>query len=441
MTTETASTGRRTPLTATCLHKAIICLILFSLGLNGQAAPIKIATVSPETVALVPLFETDPFPNFQAQAMTVAYDGTDRVFVGLRNSEVWVFDLDDLAAGPSLYLESRHGSPGYAEEGIVAITLHPDFATNGYFYIYDIFAEGSGPPQSTKRPKIQRFQADPSTATTVNVATQTDIYTFSAYNVAHMGGGLAFGPDDGFLYFTYGDGRDFCHTVEDPMNEHGKILRIDVDGGTPYAIPGDNPQPDDPQLPELWAMGFRNPFRIAFDQVTGDLYLGDVGDRNREEINLIRPNMHYGWPFWEGELCHRYDPPPSVDCETNGQLGNCSAYPAENFVFPLHTYPDFLPASDRESVTAGYVYRGSAFPELQGAFIHGDYEIGSISYFFHDGVQATMTGDLVTESELGIVSIVPDPDGEPLILDVNDGAVYRLESTRTGAGAEWMRAE
>jgi glucose/arabinose dehydrogenase len=424
---------------------AIVCMGIAWLGTGAVAGP-------EPPYDLVPLLPPGTFSN--PQAMAVANDGSNRVFVGLYNDEVWSFNLADPEGTLTLVLAARHAAvTQYAEQSVLAIAFHPDFATNGYFYIYDVYRVGSG-PGAQKVAQIQRYQLDPPTTATADVATRTDIYTYTAFNQAHLGSGLEFSPVDGYLYFTYGDGRDFCDTVEDPTNEHGKILRIDVDGGTPYAIPEDNPRADDPTLPEFYAMGFRNPYRIAFDPENGDLYLCDVGDRNREEVNLIRPNEHYGWPFWEGELCHRYDPPPNVDCETNGQLGNCTAYPAENYAFPVYAYPDFLPSPERDSVTGGYVYRGTKFPEFYGAFLFGDYEIGFIRYLYHDGTQATEVGTLIETpvGVMGFVNIEADPDGEPLILDQRQGTVYSLESTatptptptplpETSADPDWLKSK
>jgi glucose/arabinose dehydrogenase len=225
----------------------------------------------------------------------------------------------------------------------------------------------------------------------------------------HNGGMIAFGPD-GYLYIGMGDGGsrgDPHNLAQDPDELLGKMLRIDVDGGEPYAIPPDNPFADGAQgRPEIYALGLRNPWRFSFDRATGDLYAADVGQNRMEEINVIRRGGNYGWRIMEGTLCFE----PRTGCDPTG------------LELPIAEYRH---ARGRCSITGGYVYRGEAIPELVGAYLFSDYCEGVIRAL--DVRDGELADDVDLDVDGGqVVSFVQGPDLELYALDLG-GTVWRLD--------------
>jgi glucose/arabinose dehydrogenase len=253
-------------------------------------------------------------------------------------------------------------------------------------------------------------------STNPNVADAASAFTILSVDQPyqdHNGGMLVFGPDR-MLYIGMGDGGD----IGDPFNHAqrpetllGSILRIDVDAGSPYGIPADNPFVGHPTArPETWAYGLRNPWRFSFDRQTGDLYIADVGQGEREEVNF-RPassdgGENYGWNIMEGTAC--YDAPPG--CPTAG------------LTFPVHDY-----GHDRGcSVTGGYVYRGTALPNLVGRYVFADFCATWVRSFRISGGSAQELGDLddVVDIER-ISSFGEDSQGELYVVSLR-GTVYKL---------------
>src|SRR5690606_270326 len=202
----------------------------------------------------------------------------------------------------------------------------------------------------------------------------------------------------------------------------GKLLRIDVDGGEPYAIPPDNPFVDHPEArPEIWALGLRNPWRFSFDRETGDLYIADVGQNEWEEINLqpagSRGGENYGWNIMEGAHCYQ------------------SRCDAEGFVLPVAEYHHR--AEGACSITGGYVYRGAAHPSLQGVYFFGDYCSGRL-YAMATPELAGTTGPLpwtrAAESGAAISSFGEDHNGELYVADLSGGRIFRIVAESMGRG-------
>jgi glucose/arabinose dehydrogenase len=247
--------------------------------------------------------------------------------------------------------------------------------------------------------------------------------------VDHQGGTIAFGPD-GYLYVGFGDGQsaDPSNKAQNDGDLHGKLLRLDVDGGSPYAIPATNPfvGAGNP-LDEIWAKGFRNPFRFSFDRQTGDLYIGDVGQFAREEVDFQPAasggGENYGWRLMEGNLC--FNPPTSCD------PGGLTA--------PIHYYAH-AGGGCSGSITGGPVYRGTAIPGFQGRYFFADYCSAKIWSFRYDG--ATLTGLTDHTAELapggGLQINVPtaigeDASGELYIVDMG-GEVFKIIPTLPALG-------
>jgi glucose/arabinose dehydrogenase len=297
----------------------------------------------------------DPFPFLSFNRplfLTHAGDGTDRLFVVQQDGFIKVFPNDSttLTSQTFLNVSAKISSPG-AEEGLLGLAFHPQYASNGYFFI-------NYTAPNPLRTVISRFHvsADPSVADT---AEQVILEMLQPYS-NHNGGMIAFGPD-GYLYIGTGDGGgagDSLNNAQSLSTLLGKILRIDISAstpGSPYKIPGDNPFKGNLNgyREEIWAYGFRNPWRFSFDRLTGKLWAGDVGQGAREEVDIVEKGKNYGWHTMEGFACYS----PSTGCDTSG------------LTLPVLDYNH----SVGYSITGGYVYHGSARPELEGAYIYGDF--------------------------------------------------------------------
>ena len=254
--------------------------------------------------------------------------------------------------------------------------------------------------------------ANPDVANTTEVAR---LFTITDFASNHNGGWLAFGPNDGYLYIGLGDGGgggDPLQNAQNPDALLGKILRIDVDatgrdvGRRSYGIPPGNPFVGGGGQPEIWALGLRNPWRFSFDPDGGDLYIGDVGQGNWEEIDRQPADSaggeNYGWNVMEGRHCY------GGECEQTG------------YVKPIAEYDHQLGCS----VTGGYVYRGAAQPELEGVYVFGDFCSGIIFTLQVD--EGTIDPKRVLDSGLGISSFGTDEDGEIYVVDISGGVYHVL---------------
>ncbi|MCZ7645375.1 MAG: PQQ-dependent sugar dehydrogenase [Planctomycetota bacterium] len=311
------------------------------------------------------------------------------------------------------------------EQGLLGLAFHPNYASNGYFYVNYT----AGGPSRTDIARY-RVSADPDTA---DAASKTVLLTFAQPESNHNGGWIGFGPD-GFLYTSTGDGggANDAHgsfgNAQNRANLLGKILRLDVDGGTPYAIPDGNPYKGHATFrEEIWAFGLRNPYRCGFDRGTGDLWIGDVGQGAREEISRIPAgvgNLNFGWRVWEGNR-RNFSGETTVTPETP----------------PVYDYP----RSDGYVAIGGYVYRGSVMPGLQGTYFFGDYGTGRVwSFVFSGGNVTEFTNRTAQLGNVnGIVSFGEDAAGE-LYLVLLNGSVHKLVpanpsvsfSNAASAGAE-----
>lgn len=314
----------------------------------------------------------------------------------------------ELLATPFLDIRSKVSYGG--ELGLLSITFPPAFSEKQYFYAYFINKE--------KAVSISRFRVteDPNVA---DPDSEKNILTVPQPFGQHNGGMVAFNPIDGMMYVATGDGgyetRPGNEFIPDPMQASqrtdtllGKMLRIDTESGgdEPYRIPEGNMQGEG-VLPELWATGLRNPWRFSFDRGTGDLYIGDVGNSFREEINYeaagIPAGRNYGWSVREGSGC-----PPESECP---EVANLTA--------PLYEYSH----DEGCSVTGGVVYRGSKYPELQGIYLFGDF-CNSMIWGLRKTEEGWQTYAFGTPEGL-LVSFAEDEDGEIYIVDY-DGNLLRL---------------
>jgi glucose/arabinose dehydrogenase len=300
------------------------------------------------------------------------------------------------------------------ERGLLGIAFHPGYATNGYFYV-NYSAVGGG---AAGHNEIARFTANAPFATgnTANPNTKKLLLTYNQPESNHNGGWIGFGLD-GYLYIATGDGgggNDQHGTIgnaQDRTTLLGKILRIDVDNGDPYSIPTSNPYFGDAIFKqEIFAFGMRNPWRCSIDRTTGDLWIGDVGEGAREEIDFNPAGVvgvNYGWRPREGTIAN-----PSLT-ET----------PVTTATDPIYNYPRTL----GNCVTGGYIYRGTWIPELQGKYLFGDY--GSSRFWTITQSSPSPQEQTSIFSTVGVgnpVSFGEDGVGELLVLDLADGELFRL---------------
>ena len=331
-------------------------------------------------------------------------DGSNRLFVTLQAGQVMVFDNSEgvQIARQFLDIRSRVNDRG-SEEGLLGLAFDPEFASNGYFYLYYTAAD-------PRRSVVSRFSVgdDPSTG---DADSETVILEVSQPFPNHNGGQVLFGPD-GFLYIGLGDGGgggDPTGNGQDPSTLLGSILRIDVssiDATGAYSVPDDNPfaGTDGEERDEVWAYGLRNPWRFTFDRATGDMWVGDVGQNRYEEVDVVVRGANYGWSVMEASHCFR----PSTGCDGSDLTPPVIEYGREGGC----------------SITGGYVYRGARLPSLLGAYVYGDFCSGKIWALRHDGA-GVAEHMLIVDSDPSISSFGEDELGDMFVVSL-DGGIHRL---------------
>ncbi len=368
---------------------------------------------------------------------THAPGDTNRLFVVEKRGRIVILDLNTLVVDPVPYLDiDVRVNGGGSETGLLGLAFHPNYGSNGLFYVHysdalndTVIAEYS----VTGDPDVADFNSE-------RIVLQVD-----QPQTNHNGGWIGFGPNDGYLYIALGDGGNFCDTggghtsgignAQDiTANLLGKMLRIDPTGGVPYAIPPSNPFVGVLGDDEIWAYGLRNPWRASFDSATGDLYIGDVGQDLREEVDYQPADSiggeNYGWRCREGNVCSTVNPsgcPTTTGCTCPGVMPSLTD--------PIHVYnhsPPPAPATFVCTVVGGYVYRGAALPHISGHYFFADYCGNAIWGFrVHNGAKVAFKNwtPLLTPSLDGfnitsIQSFGEDANGEVYI--VATGAIYKI---------------
>ena len=335
--------------------------------------------------------------------VTHAGDASGRLFVLEQAGRIRIVKNGRLLAAPFLDITARVDFAG--EKGLLGLAFHPSFKANGRFFVN--YTTRTAGPLRTVIAEYRVSASDPDTAD----ATETLILEFNQPFDNHNGGMVAFGPD-GYLYIGAGDGG----SGGDPQNNGqrlatllGKVLRIDVDSASPYAIPADNPFVDRTGARgEIWAYGLRNPWRFSFDRLTGRLFLGDVGQNSVEEVDLIERGANYGWRIMEGSRCFS----PASGCNRAG------------LILPI---TDYRNPTDGISVTGGYVYRGPQVTSLRGAYIFGDFGSSRIWSLVEQSAGIWKRSELLKPG-FGISSFGEDEQGEVYVVDYEtvNGSVRRL---------------
>jgi glucose/arabinose dehydrogenase len=324
--------------------------------------------------------------------------GDARLFVVEKIGRIRIVQNGQLLSTPFLDIRSKVSTG--SEQGLLSLAFHPQYASNGLFYVN--YTDGAGDTQ------VERYtvSGDPNVA---NPASAKQILFVDQPYSNHNGGHILFGPD-GMLYIAMGDGG----SGGDPQNHAldrtdllGDLLRIDV-SGDPYSIPTDNPFRNQAGMRgEIWAYGLRNPWRIAFDRVDGNLYIADVGQNRIEEVNVVRSNaagVNYGWRTLEGTQCFN----PTSNCTRSG------------LTLPIIEYTH----SEGNSVTGGLVYRGSQIPSLRGHYFYADLS-GWIRSFRLSNGQATDQRNWDLGSIGNILSFGEDATGELYVMSAT-GNVYKF---------------
>ena len=339
-------------------------------------------------------------------AITHAGDGSGRLFITEQGGRILIYDGSGVLPVPFLDVSALLLTSG--ERGLLSVAFHPNYASNGYFYVN---YTNTGGHTVIARYTVSNDPnlADPASALTVLTIVQP--------YPNHNGGQLQFGPD-GFLYIGMGDGGsggDPNNYAQDPDSLLGKMLRIAVDGDVPYSVPLDNPFVSDEQVrDEIWALGLRNPWRFSFDRSTGDLFIGDVGQRDWEEIDYQPVSStggeNYGWRLMEGNNCFN----PSTNCN-DGSL-----------TLPVLEYGHDLGCS----VTGGYRYRGKDNPLLSGLYIYGDFCSGRI-WGAKPGGNGNWSAEELLDTNLNISTFGEDQNGELYVAHraATGGTVYRIVQT------------
>ena len=375
----------------------------------SQAATVTAGATTAATVSYgsgpLALVTTQVVAGLDSPTWLTAPPGDQRLFVTERPGRVRIVGNGSTRDQPYLDIGARVSTEG--EGGLLSLAFDPQFERNGYFYVYYTDLQ--------RNIVIERFSTG-ATATAANPTSGLVILRIPHPTyLNHFGGQLAFGPD-GYLYLGTGDGGgagDPQGNARNLASLLGKLLRIDVTGATttqPYAIPAGNPYRDVAgRRPEIWASGLRNPWRFSFD--ASQLYLTDVGQERREEINIVgtgQVGLDYGWNILEGTLCYGAE-----TCQRTG------------LTLPVFEYDHGANEANGCAITGGFVYRGRALPELAGRYFYSDFCSGYLKSFLATSSGIVEQRDWEIDDIGGIVSFGQDAQGE-LYLLTSSGAIHKI---------------
>ena len=351
-------------------------------------------------------------------AIGVRNAGDSRLFVVERRGVIKIIN-DDGSVNSTAYLDIDNlvADPTGAgdERGLLGLAFHPDYQNNGFFYVNYV--------NNSNNTVVARYSVSGSDADIADVSSAQVLLTIPQPFLNHNGGDMAFGSD-GYLYIATGDGGNGGDPGDRAQNLNtllGKMLRIDVDSGSPYSIPPDNPFASDGNpntLDEIWAYGLRNPWRFSFDSLNGDMWIGDVGQGTYEEINRVdfdEAGVNYGWRCYEAN-----------------SIFNATGCPSPNtMTFPVGVYSHNSSGIFKCSITGGYRYRGSEFPNFAGLYFFADFCSDEIGTLEEDGSSWTMTFTSPF-GNLGFVSFGEDVNGELYIVSINTGTIYKIVDGNLG---------
>jgi glucose/arabinose dehydrogenase len=363
-------------------------------GTATPALPLAAPTVAVEVA----------FSGFESPVY-ITHDGeASRLFVVEKAGRIRLIQNGTVQPAPFLDITDRVGSRG-SEQGLLSVAFPPDYAANGLFYVDYTDLNGNTVIARYRRPADNPRQADP--------ASEQKILQIDQPAANHNGGQLQFGPD-GYLYIGMGDGGgagDQWGNAQSTGVLLGKILRIDVGGTDTYTIPPDNPFAGKAGArPEIWALGLRNPWRFSFDRATGDLYIADVGQNTYEEVDFQPARspggQNYGWNRMEATHCFK----PASGCDSTGTVPPVAEYE--------HSQGGC-------SITGGYVYRGTRFPQMAGVYFFADFCTGKVWGLWPD-TSGAWRMDFLLDSGLSPSSFGEDAAGEIYLVGYQDGTLYHL---------------
>lgn len=346
-------------------------------------------------------------------------DGRHEVYIAEHGGRVKVLDRFTPGAEPTVFLDLSERIATSPPGEFFAIEFHPNYAENGTFFVrYKL--------QDPERTVLSRFERSADNPLEADPESEVILFAIETPGNAnnHHGGDIAFGPD-GYLYVPLGDGGvtfDAVGNAQDRTKLLGKVLRLDVDnpsGGLNYGIPPDNPYVGNTEgwREEVWAYGFRNPWRLTVDRETGEVWVGDVGEAHWEEVDRVEAGGNYGWPIMEGPVCAPFGPP---ECDQGG------------LTLPVWAYPRDVGTS----ITGGYVYRGSKIPVLRGQYVFADF--GSYTTW-------TVETDNPEHATLLLEPLYPgfaittfgqDLEGELYLTEFFSGQIFKLEPGPGATDAE-----
>ena len=405
------------------MRRMLMIALLVACGGKGEDPPVGLpkceTPVSGSTVTARRL------GNVVGGAMLATSPPADlRLFVIEQRGAIRIFNSETLLPDPFIDLSVDNNGPVLAggEQGLLGLAFHPKYATNGQFFVF--YTTNRGGSLRDVLARCQVSAADPNKAD----PTCTEVLSIPDFAGNHNGGMIEFGVKDSYLYIGTGDGGgggDPQRTGQDKSSLLGKILRIDVDtktAGKEYGIPSSNPFASGGGAPEVYILGLRNPWRFSFDRMTGDLWIGDVGQGQIEELTVLRPaqqkGANLGWSIYEGNGCCMTQ---GDRCSQNGAQTPCAP---DGMIFPQDSRTH---ADGWISIIAGQTYRGTCYPDLVGWHFYTDYGKGAL-------VKARLKSDDTLEivdvpgSFPGqMASIHEDARGE-LYITTTAGGVYHLEA-------------
>jgi glucose/arabinose dehydrogenase len=376
------------------LHLLIV--VCATVAVAGSAAPVPAQEADAPAVGLRLVAEGFTSPV----ALVEAPDGTGRRFVVDQAGVIRILTAGgNLLPDPFLDLRSRIVPlmPAFDERGVLGLAFHPGYAGNGRFFVYYSAPLRAGAPAGYDHTaRVSEFRVSAANANRADPASERVVLEVDKPQFNHNGGTLLFGPRDGYLYMSIGDGGGADDVglghVEDwyaanaggngqdiQQNLLGNILRIDVDHGAPYAVPADNPFTGTPGCAdgcdEIWAYGFRNPYRMSFDLGGArDLFVGDAGQELWEEVSIAVKGGNFGWNVKEGTHCFSTDNPDESPPECPDTVGAPHPRAGDPLIDPVIEYANHhQPGGLGATVIGGHVYRGAALPQFSGRYVFGDW--------------------------------------------------------------------
>ena len=397
--------------------------LFIGLAFVALSSPFQLAQAEAPSVRLEPIYQ-----NLKIErpiAVEVPDDGSDRRFLVEQTGKIRILPPDENASSAKTFLDLTDsiGVEKDFEEGLLGLAFHPKYKENGKFYA--TFSR-----QGPKRLVLAEFTVSSDDPDVADPGSERILLEVQQPEWNHNSGNVFFGPADGLLYLCVGDGgmKNGVFMLSQKLTRwNGKVLRIDVDSRTaslPYGIPSDNPFVGTPNAcPEIYALGFRNPWGADIDPETGLLYLADVGQDLWEEINIVEKGGNYGWEI--REATHEFHARNAM----MAALGKKGGTPkGAQFIEPIHEYT----RTDGISITGGYVYRGEKIPALQGHFLYGDWRFGNLWALEYDPAQSKTVANHLIEKPADVkeptvqpTAFCPDENGEALVLGWR-GKIFRI---------------